>query len=554
MLTFFLKYVIIQLMIKAHNYLNISRLFLFFCCIILINCSILNDSALQNTNSEDGPTLSIISDLNNLTIEAVPENADIYVNNRYEGVSPVLLEDMLPGVYKIEIEEDGYKKINTWITYNGAEETFFFELEPIIGRISIFTEPAESEIILGGREIEQGITIVPVGTYLLNINYFGYEKTEYQITINEDETTQIEENLIKSSFRIEDFNLSKSVLNPDNPGLLGQIDISFRVFSFGTGRISITDNSGIEVFSKEFDRFTTWEQLIEWSGESDSGSKVPDGEYSVNMHLIDEETSQLQNFSEPVQIDRDLKVNFRTGWSGNSGLIFTAVPRVLPKNNMQLSTYFMGHFDRINNFLIYNAPMCLFFRYGFGKNFELNVNAGIILKDITEIPYLFSSSLRFHYLKLNNRISFNSAVTGKITFQNKTGEDIYTNFTGISIGNPLELKAGPVSIIINPEITFSMWDVTYDSSFNNDPGFYVWLYTRAGILVDFGFISTGLSFAARTKAISRDFGFSLPLHTAFELNYMIPGTKLYLSISAIAEIGGANNFYIFGGGGLGYIN
>ena len=198
--------------------------------------------------------------------------------------------------------------------------------------------------------------------------------------------------------------------------------------------------------------------------------------------------------------------------------------------------------------------MCLLFRYGPGRNLEINVNAGIVLKDSTELPYFLSSSIRFHYLKLNKRISFNSAVTGKIAFHNRTGNDVFTNFTGISIGNPIELKTGPVSFIINPEITFSMWDVTYDSGFNDNPDFYMWLYTRAGILADFGFISTGLSFAARTKTFSNGFVFSLPLHSAFELNYLIPGTKLYLNISVIAEIGGNNDFYIFGGGGLGYIN
>lgn len=527
-----------------------SLFILIFCCSVFFNCSTINETSIDNNTST--PDISINSDSNILTIDTVPGSADVYINNRFAGESPVVLEDMLPGVYKVEIEKQGYKKVNSWITYNGEEEQFTFNLERIVGKISITTQPEETIIVLGGKEIKSGETTVPVGTYILDISCFGYEKSIYEVTILEDQVTRIKEELIKAYFRIDNFNLSRSVLNPDNPGLLGQVEISFQVFSFGTGKISIEDSDGKEVFKKELGRFTAWDQNITWSGKSDEGLPLPDGEYSVNLYLTDEDTGKPFTDSKYIEIDRDLQLNFLSGLSGNSGLQFTAIPRVLPKRNMQLSASFFGYFKKIDNFLVYNAPLNLLFRFGLGKNLELNFNTGIILKNSTELPYLFSTSIRFNYLKLKNKINFNSGLTGKITFINKTGDDIFTNYTGISVGNPLELKAGPFSFIINPEISISMWDITHDNTYNDDPGFYLWFYARTGILLDFGFIATGLSFAARTKAVSSDFGFDLPLHTALEINYLIPTTKLYLSATVIAEFG--DDFYILGGGGLGYIN
>jgi hypothetical protein len=524
---------------------------LFLCLFIVADCSIMNESILNYDNSS--PEVTVNSGTKKMTIDTVPEDADIYINNKYTGTGQVILEDMLPGVYKIEIEKNGYKKINTWINYNGEDEIFLFTLERIVGKISIITDPEDATVILGGKEIQQGETTVPVGTYILDISCFGYENLQNEVIISENETTYIDEHLLKASFRIDNFHISRAVLNPDNPGLMGQVEISFYVFSYGTGKLNITDSEGKEIFFRNFGRFTSWEQSLIWKGNSSNGTTLPDGQYTVNLELTSEETGELSKYSENIQIDRNLLVNFRNGFSGNSGLLFTAVPGVLPKRNMQLSTIFTGHFEKKNTFLVYNAPMNLHFRFGLGRNLELNFNAGLILKDSTELPYLFSSSLRFHYLKLkNSRINFNSAVTGKIAFLNKTGDDIFTNFTGLSFGNPFELKTGPFSFILNPEFTISFWDITHNNSYNNDPGFYLWFYCRTGILLDFGFISTGLSFAARTNAVSRDFGFDLPLHSAFEINYLIPGTKLYLSLYTIAEI--EDGLSIFGGGGLGYLS
>jgi hypothetical protein len=72
-------------------------------------------------------------------------------------------------------------------------------------------------------------------------------------------------------------------------------------------------------------------------------------------------------------------------------------------------------------------------------------------------------------------------------------------------------------------------------------------------MLDFGAVVGGFSAAVRTLPFSRGFSLDLPLLAGFELHAMFPNTQLFLSYAMAAEIEDAENWYIMGGGGIGYI-
>jgi len=85
---------------------------------------------------------------NNVTIFSVPDGAEVYVNNAYQGITPVLLENLTTRNYQLRLHKDGYYDIVSPITvYDDVLPTFIsgFEMTPHyaeIGKLS--AEPPQT--------------------------------------------------------------------------------------------------------------------------------------------------------------------------------------------------------------------------------------------------------------------------------------------------------------------------------------------------------------------------------------------------------------------------
>ncbi len=483
------------------------------------------------------------------TILSDPSGASVYINNRYTGETPLEMRNLAPGTYKITMEMEGYYTAEAWVSYSGGDQSVELTLERIMGYISISIDPPNAQIILGSESLTLGLTRVPVGFYNLKIRSFGYEDYTVPVTINENRTTSVDVILQEAEFRLYDPTLSRASFNPGNPGLLGKTLFTFQVSNYGRAIFSIIDSTGGTVLEEEMPYFSTWEQTYLWDGKSGNGQTLPDGSYMLQIAAKGEKEGLEKILEQCVSLDHSLTIAYRSLWSGTPGLLYTGTPDVLPARSFQISSLFLGHVEQN----LYRAPLALSFRLGLGYRMEMDLLAGLILEDVAYLPLTFSAAYRYKYLESGRRVGFQMALSGKLTYHLHTGTDTFGNFTGISLGNAARLSIGPVSLIFFPEIILSPWRITYDLTYDDAVNANVWLYGRAGVMVDLGAFVAGLSTTVRSLPFSEDFGIDLPFQSGLEVHAMLPGTQIFLSLLLAAEIESLNDWYLMGGLGLGYI-
>ncbi len=344
---------------------------------------------------------------------------------------------------------------------------------------------------------------------------------------------------------------------------MGTIEFSFEVTSWGTGNIKIYAKSGNLVFTESLKQFNTWHQAFRWNGRSQKGNIVPDGLYHfvlIAESLNGEKTIKREKY---IRIDSSLIISLRNLWSGSSGLMYAETADVLPPLDFQLSMLSIGHSENINGSNYFRFPSILSIRVGLGSDFELGASGALIFENSDTTPFNFSLFLKKLILKKNLSIlTLSMAGTLKLAYQGNTQTDIFTNPGGASLRLPLSLSMGLFHILYSPEVVVSYYRVIYPYSTSTTATttllLYSWMYHRIGILLDYGFLTGGLSLALRSTpfnyiTLNRFRVLEPPFQTAMELNFMIPKTRAFVSLLVTAEIESTNSYYISGGIGLSYL-
>jgi len=512
--------------------------------------------ATEKDTSEEGVPPS---ENEGLSIDSDPRGAEIYINNRYRGKTPLDITDLVPGSYKLELRIEGYHEHTTWIQYTGGDQSYYYTLERIMGRLEVSVRPSDAQITMDKTEIDEGINRVPVGSYLLTVRAFGFERHEEVVSIRENETTNVTLVLAPAALRIDEPELTRRAFNPDNPGVLGTTTFKFKVSTYSNGIIRVLRSNGTEVVRTRLPRFTSWDQAFVWDGRSDRGEIQEDGDYSVRLEVTSEEDQKSiihassVTHEEIVTIDHSMTISFRSVWSGTAGLLYAPSADVLPSQSFQIASLLMGHSESIEGNVVFRAPLDLAFRAGLGLQMEIDIQTSIILENAEAIPLLASGAFKYRFAQLGDVLELDSSVTAKISYQANTGTDTFSNFTGLSVGIPTQVSFGPVSFIAAPELILSPYIVTYDSSYDDEFATELWFYLRSGLLLDLEFLMVGLSVSVRTTPFSEGFALDVPFQSGFEVHGLIPGTQVFLSLAVAAEIESTADWYIMAGGGIGFL-
>ncbi len=502
------------------------------------------------------------SEQKGLKIITHPDNADIYINDRYMGKSPLLISNLEPGNYKITIEKEGYYTKVVWINYEGNPIIYETDLKEILGFLSISVTPSNSTIIVGNQLITEGLTQLPIGIYQLTVKSFGYREYKKQIRITPETVLQLNVKLERAEFNVSEISTNKKSFNPKNPGLLGEIEISFEVTSWGEGNIEIYDESNNLVFTKALKPFVTWDQSFNWNGRSNKGDILPDGLYRIVLTAKSSGPSKKTIKREKyIKINSSLVISFRNFWNGSSGLLYAETTDILPPFDFQISMLSIGHSETINGINYLRFPSILSLRFGLGSNFEIGASGALIFENSDTTPYNFNLSLKKLFFKKRLSI-FNLSLAGtlRITYQGETKTDIFSNPGGVSFAIPLSLSTGILYLLYSPEVVFSYYRVTYPyiTGVTTNSPLESWAYQRLGTLLDLGFLTGGFSISLRSAPFSclstNDFKIiDPPFQVALELNFMIPKTRTFFSLLGAAEIENLNNYYVSAGVGLSYL-
>ena len=139
-----------------------------------------------------------------LNVVSSPEQARVFLDDDYQGKTPVTITSVAPGTHKIRVELPGHAPVTRTVTLaNGTEGTEEFKMASVLGRLEISTKPAGAKILLDGKAVgstkPQGdaprsqilaIENVPAGEHSVMVHLSGYQDAARKITVKANGTEQ----------------------------------------------------------------------------------------------------------------------------------------------------------------------------------------------------------------------------------------------------------------------------------------------------------------------------------------------------------------------------
>ncbi len=492
------------------------------------------------------------ADLKGLEIRTEPEGASVWLNNRYQGTTPLVLEDLPAGTYRLLLTLEGYHDELAWLDYSGGPMRYRVTLDPVTGFVQVDVRPRDAEVTLDGRRVPPGITPVPVGSYDVTVRAFGYAEWSGRIEVWENNVATISVDLEPTPFEMAPPVLTRTVVNPENPGLLGSLEARFDVTGPGSATATVFDRQGRQVFREDLPAFTTWSQRWSWHPPS----TLPDGDYSLVVSGTGEDGRDARQET-TFGLDRSLRIAPRSTWSGGAGLLYAPTAETLPAGSFQVSLIGLANIDPADGDL--QAPVQLSFRTGLGDDLELDVSAGAIFTGAVP-PVAGSISLRWQAVAPMRPFGLGMALEAKAALQGVPGlgiltTDTFADFSGVSFGVPLQLTTGTLSLLFEPEIIFSAWHVDYFSDPVTSPSPASWMYWRAGLVVDTGSFVAGVSASARSLPLPDGlFSIDLPVQAAAEFSWLVPDTHVLIGAAVAGEFAPLPfGWYLMGGISLGLL-
>jgi len=87
-----------------------------------------------------------------VVVVSTPERANVLVDGKYRGKTPVTLDGLEPGRHSIRVELEGHAPLVREVEFaNGAEATETFRLQCVLGRLEVVTSPPGAKILVDGR-------------------------------------------------------------------------------------------------------------------------------------------------------------------------------------------------------------------------------------------------------------------------------------------------------------------------------------------------------------------------------------------------------------------
>lgn len=143
-----------------------------------------------------------------LKVVSIPDKARIYIDNQFKGETPVTIDDLEPGSYKVRAELRGHDISQRSVTLNRAEElTEEFRLTRNCGAMEITTQPAGIKVFIDGEElgttkaaddatdqVSDPLTIdmLGIGTHKVQLSRPGYFPKEFEVTIEKNQTVTVQ--------------------------------------------------------------------------------------------------------------------------------------------------------------------------------------------------------------------------------------------------------------------------------------------------------------------------------------------------------------------------
>ncbi|MBN2351417.1 MAG: PEGA domain-containing protein [Spirochaetales bacterium] len=489
-----------------------------------------------------------------LSIDTYPGQAEVRLNGEYFGMTPLVNSILGYGTYRLVITKTGYRPIDEWITYDDYRQTFYYYLQEITGSLDVSLRPETASVAADdGRRLRPGLNTLPVGTYTVSAELFGFETMTKTVTIEENMTTRLDFVLEPARFAIKNLAASRSVFNPSAAGPSAAVTITYEVSAPGSGSIAIIDAGGRTVHSADAESYEGRLQGFEWNGRNDAGEALADGTYTVVVEgtgAKSEGEAEEARATVTVAIDSMVTIGDQSLWSGVSGLFYAPISSVLPPARTEITANVLVFPEETGGFF---SPVLIGIRYGLDGHQELDFSLAAIFMDSNTPAFAAGAAYKLALLAPKRTIDFGAGIFAKLAWQLDYRADLFTNPTGLSVGVPLELALGPFRLVFTPQLIASYTKVSYNPAETIPPGFYLWLYARAGFYFESSVFKIGLSASFRTVPFSEGFAFDPPFAAALEATIHIPDSPVYITAVGILEYENPDSFWGLGGIGVGLL-
>ena len=460
-----------------------------------------------------------------LVIHSRPGVARVYIDGIDRGNTPLFLEDARAGSYDVRLEKDGYvtRRISVSVR-SGSRMEISLELRAAMGRITLNIQsgpdspsaellPLIPEVFVDGHlyssrtsayqdhpyhaYAQQGLEL-PVGFRTIRVRAFGWEDYSVTLYIEEESNRELSVEMKAAALNIGSAGLSRRIINPLNPGTLGATTLYFEVSSPGLGYFTVFSPQNQAVYTQTLGPFETWYQSAVWNGRNATGEMLPDGIYTLVIRAIslhgDESPGIEKTLIREVEIDSAGVITPLALSSGKSGLLFSALPALLPKGSFQVEGSLMaGNF--LNPLLALEStgawnslPFAFAFRVSPLNVLELCVSVNVLPFFQGEAYSAFSGGVKWLFPGSKAAdLSLDAAMGLVIAWSDKLALSPFGMASGIELYFPFRLNFGRIlSFTLSPA---ALW--TGDNAFPWEP--VPRLLVSGGLAMQLAYVSAGLS-------------------------------------------------------------
>jgi formylglycine-generating enzyme required for sulfatase activity len=145
------------------------------------------DSVIEVRANEDRslPLIKLLPADARLTVNSIPRGANVTVNGRYRGQSPLKL-DLSPDIdYRIGLSKAGYGSTERQVRLRAAaSESITVDLSARVGKLTVSASPADALIFIDGRERGSGSRTFSLSSapHVLEVRKSGYESFKRSVT------------------------------------------------------------------------------------------------------------------------------------------------------------------------------------------------------------------------------------------------------------------------------------------------------------------------------------------------------------------------------------
>ena len=435
-----------------------------------------------------------------LIIRSNPIGAKVYIDGIERGRTPLYLNDLRPGRYVCRLEKEGYN--DRWFRVSvrsGSVIDVSLELKEAVGRLLLKVQPGsgspepdklplEPRISVDGQFYQSPALELTVGFRTILVRAFGWEDTSTTQYIDNDSYMELELNMKPALFKLSNTSINRLRFNPANSGSLGTTTLNFDVSAPGSGTFTVLGPDGKTVLVRELDSFETWQQSVLWNGRDSSGETLCDGAYTLIVKTVsapwDDSTPISESFAMEVHLDSTRIIFPLTVSSGKSGLLYAALPALLPPGSFQVEGSLIAGSPPEAGGSWKSLPFSVAFRFSPIERLEVSASLNVIPKFEGDTGAGVSGGAKFLFF---NSGFLASAAGLNFSWTGKTGLTPFGMASGFELYIPLMLNLGRLfSISLSPA---ALW--TGDDGFPWDP--IPRLLVSGGIIAKMSYVTAGLS-------------------------------------------------------------